>query len=446
MSPGIIVALVLLVGLIAFLVSGFKTVPVGAVGIEIKGGRRTGHVYQEGTCWMFPGLVKVAHIYLRERQINIKQASYTTSDRVKLEFKTTIRVRVSDADALYKQGPGTYDPFTRESHGGAEVGGEEGNLPIHKAVENSIRESVQKQTVEDILFGGRGTEEMRERLRASLDQTTSRWGVNTVEVWMTDVAAPHFEKAFEARKRAGYAGEAKLVEKEAEISEGRLYYNVASEIVAEMGRRGQQVSHEQAMRFLASHYQNEKALEIARISAGKDNPVSEYYAQFFGPAQPGFGGVMVSPRAQPAALPIQGAVAAIGGEVPCPSCGTLNPSGIRFCDRCGAGMGGSQAMPALGGATATQRPLATVRGDVWDFGREADYLLQGEGVSRVHLRLEAHSGGYKVQDLGSSNGTSLNGQRLAPYSPRDVSLNDTLTLGNMAQYRVSDLLRLVGRG
>ena len=444
MSPGIIVALVILVGVIAFLIKGFKTIPVGAVGIEVRSGRRTGHIHQEGTSWMIPFIVDVKLIYPRERQINIKEARYTTADRAKLKFKTTIRVRVSDPVALYAQGPGTFGPFTREGHGNSEAGSEESNLPIHKAVENSIRESVQKLTVEDIMFGGRGTEGMREQLRSNLDQTTSRWGVNTVEVWLTDVDAPQFEKAFEAKRHALLKGEARLVEKQIEVSEGAVYYEVASQVVAEMARRGQQVSHEQAMRFLASHYQNEKALEVARISAGKDNPANEYYAKFFGTPQLGFGGVMVTPKPQPVATGNPGAMAALGGQVACPSCQTPNPVGIRFCDRCGAAMGGTQTAPQLTGATATQGPPATLRGDVWDFGREADVLLHGDGISRKHIRIEAHSGRYMVQDLGSANGTSLNGRRLNPYAPTQVSPNDTLSLGNDVQYRVRDLLRLVG--
>ena len=45
-------------------------------------------------------------------------------------------------------------------------------------------------------------------------------------------------------------------------------------------------------------------------------------------------------------------------------------------------------------------------------GDEADLRLDDHRVSRVHCRLEPVNGGVKVTDLGSSNGTKVNGEKI----------------------------------
>ncbi len=44
--------------------------------------------------------------------------------------------------------------------------------------------------------------------------------------------------------------------------------------------------------------------------------------------------------------------------------------------------------------------------------READVVLGDPEVSRRHARIESHNGVVYVEDLGSSNGTFLNGRRV----------------------------------
>ena len=53
------------------------------------------------------------------------------------------------------------------------------------------------------------------------------------------------------------------------------------------------------------------------------------------------------------------------------------------------------------------------------------------GVSRRHIKLTRQSATIMVQDLGSVNGTFLNGQRLLPYQPRVLRNEDELRLGHM---------------
>jgi hypothetical protein len=54
------------------------------------------------------------------------------------------------------------------------------------------------------------------------------------------------------------------------------------------------------------------------------------------------------------------------------------------------------------------------------------------GVSRRHARLTRQSLTVMVQDLGSVNGTFLNGMRLVPFQPRVLRNEDELVLGRLA--------------
>ncbi|MDX2154815.1 MAG: cyclic nucleotide-binding domain-containing protein [Bryobacteraceae bacterium] len=65
------------------------------------------------------------------------------------------------------------------------------------------------------------------------------------------------------------------------------------------------------------------------------------------------------------------------------------------------------------------------------FGRanECDYLFTAqEGVSRRHCRIFSREGKFIIQDLGSANGTYVNGE---PVTERELSDGDTLLLGQV---------------
>jgi ABC transport system ATP-binding/permease protein len=60
-----------------------------------------------------------------------------------------------------------------------------------------------------------------------------------------------------------------------------------------------------------------------------------------------------------------------------------------------------------------------------------DLTIEKEGVSRHHARIEAAQGGYWIADLGSRNGTKLNGERFRGES-RWLANGDTIVIGGEA--------------
>lgn len=73
--------------------------------------------------------------------------------------------------------------------------------------------------------------------------------------------------------------------------------------------------------------------------------------------------------------------------------------------------------------------------DIITLGRDItnDIVINDPEVSRHHMRLTRGAGGFTLEDLGSTNGTFINGQRLTgakPLSNGDmIGLGETVTLG-----------------
>lgn len=60
-----------------------------------------------------------------------------------------------------------------------------------------------------------------------------------------------------------------------------------------------------------------------------------------------------------------------------------------------------------------------------------DIRLQHSFVSSRHLRIQRQGGSYFVQDLGSTNGTNLNGSALQPRVPQALEAGDRIQLGTL---------------
>lgn len=135
----------------------------------------------------------------------------------------------------------------------------------------------------------------------------------------------------------------------------------------------------------------------------------------------------------------------------CPECHTENNPGDRFCEQCGAALpavtaaatsadtDGNGAAATLVGAPPSDAVLirqgdgnqSFALGNRVVVGRldTCDIPIHDKSVSREHARLSALPGGYVVEDLGSTNGTMVNGQRI--HDATMLRPGDTVTFGSI---------------
>ncbi len=156
----------------------------------------------------------------------------------------------------------------------------------------------------------------------------------------------------------------------------------------------------------------------------------------------------------------------------CPSCGYENPPGTMYCVACGEQMPYDAHTPVIGadklleevkrhqarhldpgsyGAPHTLHfQIQGVQGKISipidqeiTIGRTdrsgeqqpdvdlAPYGALEKGVSRIHAAIRHYGNVLMLVDLGSTNGTSLNSQRLSPEKPRILKDGDEIRLGRL---------------
>lgn len=162
----------------------------------------------------------------------------------------------------------------------------------------------------------------------------------------------------------------------------------------------------------------------------------------------------------------------------CPNCNSQNREGLLFCEDCGHDLTGKAATGIL--KTKHFEPSSTtselVAKSTWGtahFGQESSVVIQVQdtdqpitlkptgrtilgrkdvtsnnypdidltpfgalerGVSRVHAVIERSDETLTLIDMGSSNGTHLNGQRLAPKQPRILRDGDEIRFGKLVAH------------
>jgi pSer/pThr/pTyr-binding forkhead associated (FHA) protein len=113
--------------------------------------------------------------------------------------------------------------------------------------------------------------------------------------------------------------------------------------------------------------------------------------------------------------------------VQCPVCKTFNPAGMMFCVDCGLIF--DRALPDDAfGAPAIQLPKLVDQGGrehplrpgVNSIGREGDIMISDGKVSRRHAQITSDNGVLVLEELGSTNGTKVDGNK--------VNLGDRVTL------------------
>jgi hypothetical protein len=164
--------------------------------------------------------------------------------------------------------------------------------------------------------------------------------------------------------------------------------------------------------------------------------------------------------------------------IKCSSCGKRHPENTLFCDECGAylqaGEQHKRTAPLavdevdwtaadLGVTGAFEEQIApplVVRLSMADSGREIEFPVSKEitlgrldaasatfpdvdltpdnglekGVSRRHARITRKANELYLEDLGSVNGTYLNGKRLTPYLPHALKDEDEIRLSRILMH------------
>jgi pSer/pThr/pTyr-binding forkhead associated (FHA) protein len=163
--------------------------------------------------------------------------------------------------------------------------------------------------------------------------------------------------------------------------------------------------------------------------------------------------------------------------IKCSSCGKRHAENTLFCDECGAYLQGGEdqrtAPLAVDDVDWTEADLGltgalngnatypvVVRLSIPGSGREIEFPVSKEitlgrldaasatfpdvdltpdnglekGVSRRHARITRKASELYVEDLGSVNGTYLNGKRLTPYLPHVLKDEDEIRLSRILMH------------
>ena len=122
--------------------------------------------------------------------------------------------------------------------------------------------------------------------------------------------------------------------------------------------------------------------------------------------------------------------------VQCTVCKAFNPAGVMFCVDCGLIF--DRALPPDAfGAPAVQLPMLVdqsgreqaIRPGANTLGREGDIVLIDGQISRRHAQITYDNGELVLEDLGSTNGTKVDGTALSLGEKRKLTGAEKISLG-----------------
>lgn len=122
--------------------------------------------------------------------------------------------------------------------------------------------------------------------------------------------------------------------------------------------------------------------------------------------------------------------------VQCPVCKAFNPVGMAFCVECGLIF--DRALPDDAfGAPAVQLPVLVdttgkefiLRPGEQVLGRQGEVMIEDGRISRRHARVGLENGSLWVEDMGSTNGTQVNGSPLGQGERQTIVNGGKLSLG-----------------
>lgn len=124
--------------------------------------------------------------------------------------------------------------------------------------------------------------------------------------------------------------------------------------------------------------------------------------------------------------------------VQCPVCKTFNPAGVIFCVDCGLIFEKSLDSDAFG-APAVQVPILIdengrenpIRPGENVIGREGDIVVADGRASRRHAKICSLEESLTVEDLGSTNGTKVNGSPLGSGEKKTLTGGDRISFGGI---------------
>jgi pSer/pThr/pTyr-binding forkhead associated (FHA) protein len=138
----------------------------------------------------------------------------------------------------------------------------------------------------------------------------------------------------------------------------------------------------------------------------------------------------------------------------CPNCGYQNREGYMFCEDCGENLtqveSASSELPLIKPArgitlyiTSSPEPVRVQERARTVLGRldpqrrlypDIDLTAYGgveNGVSGLHATIQHNIDGVQIMDMGSTNGTYVNGRKLAPRQYYILKDGDTIRLGKL---------------